>query len=231
MHQPCNVAKARSCSSAASRSPTSKVSQLRRKRFFVLVRILLKRLERDDPEGYERAKEVSIIWSTCVLNRAHAIQSLVLLIYHEYFLNYWSSHTQFLTALLHTCHRLFENVRKRIERESPTSCRWLIPFITRSRRTYRPLIYSRASNISTISWNRNIRSVVKSKGMLLGIFPLGNQLTRWAVAVKGKGSSNCIIYYLLASLIFAQIASIFHYIICKSLLSQSYVDKILTLDC
>ena len=80
MHQPCNVAKARSCSSAAaSRSPTSKVSQLRRKRFFVLLRILLKRLERDDPEGYERAKEVSIIWSTCVLNRVMHFQSLVLL--------------------------------------------------------------------------------------------------------------------------------------------------------
>ena len=160
MHQPCNV-KARSCSSAASRSPTSKVSQLRRKRFFVLIRILLKRLERDDPEGYERAKEVSIIWSIEQSSCTFSLFSYLS------FLNYWSSHTQFLTALLHTCYRLFENVRKRIERESPTSCRWSIPSITRSRRTYRPLIYSRASNISTISWNRSTRSVVKSEGMLL----------------------------------------------------------------
>lgn len=34
------------------------ISQMRRKRFFILVKILLKRLERDDPEGFMRAKEV-----------------------------------------------------------------------------------------------------------------------------------------------------------------------------
>ena len=113
MHQPCNVAKAKSSSSAASRSPTSKISQLRRKRFFVLVRILLKRLERDDPEGYERAKEVSII-CVCVrlLNRAR-------LSFYLSFLNYWSSHTHFLTALLHTCHTGYSRMYEKESRGSP----------------------------------------------------------------------------------------------------------------
>ena len=59
--QLCHVAKARSSTSSYRPTTTSKVAQLRRKRFFVLVRILLKRLERDDPEGYRRAKEVSVI--------------------------------------------------------------------------------------------------------------------------------------------------------------------------
>ena len=57
--QSCHVARAKS--SSATRPTISKVAQLRRKRFFILVRILLKRLERDDPEGYKRAKEVSIM--------------------------------------------------------------------------------------------------------------------------------------------------------------------------
>lgn len=54
------VSKRKSSKSARKES----ISNLRRKRFFILVKILLHRLERDDPEGFTRAKEVG---SLCII--------------------------------------------------------------------------------------------------------------------------------------------------------------------
>jgi len=52
------VSKGKSSKSARKES----ISNLRRKRFFILVKILLHRLERDDPEGFTRAKEVGFLY-------------------------------------------------------------------------------------------------------------------------------------------------------------------------
>ena len=121
-HQPlCHVAKARSSTCATRPTTTSKVAQLRRKRFFVLVRILLKRLERDDPEGYRRAKEVSVIAFSP--NRCSCTRMLLSLLFQlvrrkqkNIFLTYI-----FGMILLDIHRRSSENARKRTAREPLTS--------------------------------------------------------------------------------------------------------------
>ena len=122
-HQPlCHVAKARSSTFATRPTTTSKVAQLRRKRFFVLVRILLKRLERDDPEGYRRAKEVSVIAvpsnrSSC---RRMLLSLLFQLVRRKQQRTYSSQHI-FGVILLHIHCRSYENAQKRTVREPLTS--------------------------------------------------------------------------------------------------------------
>ena len=122
-HQPlCHVAKARSSTCATRPTTTSKVAQLRRKRFFVLVRILLKRLERDDPEGYRRAKEVSVIaFSPNRCSCTRMLLSLLFQLVRRKQKKTYSSQHIFGTILLYIHRRSSENARKRTVREPLTS--------------------------------------------------------------------------------------------------------------